>query len=254
VSYFDSIADRYFDLYRADSPGGYALRERKARVLELMRGVKGRVLDVGCGPGVMVEDVLRLGCDFWGVDGSPQMIDQCRRRFRSSDRAHFAVGDARRLLFRDGFFDAVVCVGAIDRIPDYRTALQEMMRVLRPGGTLVVSFPNLLSPYAAWKNFAFYPAVAVLRPLYYTTARRSRPASLPFAFAKLYTRRAATRLLASLGADVQQLAYFHFNPFLPPLDELFPALALRLIRRLERLRAGGLRWLGIGFVARATRR
>jgi len=248
VPYFDSVADAYFDRYREDSIGGHALRERKARVLELLEGVRGRVLDVGCGPGVMVQDLLDRGLEVWGLDAAPGMIEQCRERFGKTSRAHFVLGEATKLSFPDGFFDALISIGVLDRIQSCDLALAEMARVVKRGGTFLVSFPNLLSPYAVWKNFVFYPIVGLLRHAYYGLARRPIPQGPPLSFASLRTRRAAARLMAGHKVQVAEAVYFHFNLFLSPLDDLIRPLAVKVTGRFEGLRFGRMRWLGVGFI------
>lgn len=253
VPYFDAVAPEYFDRYREQSPGGHALRERKARVLELLGNPPGRVLDIGCGPGVLVRDLLDRGLEVWGLDASPAMIAQCRTRFRELPGAHFTVGDASRLHFPDGFFDVVMCIGALDRIHAYAAAVSEMTRVVRQGGIVLISFPNLLSPYASWKNFAFYPVASLLRHTVRMFARRPHPPALPRSLARLQTPWRARVLLAAQAVRVTDVVYFHFNPFLSPLDEVLRGRALQVVDRLERLRFGRLRWFGAGFIVKGRK-
>jgi len=253
-AYFETVAEEYASWYQAQSPGGHALRTRQKRMLELLDQPGGRVLDVGCGPGILTRDLLDLGYEFWGVDASPGMIEQCRKHFGRTDRAHFAVGDAASLAFPDGYFDAAICLGVIDRLQAHESAIREMLRVVKGGGTLLISFPNLLSPYAAWKTSVFYPLVERLRPLYYGLTGRPQRPSLLSSFVKLHTARTATDVVQRYGADVTDVVYFHFNLFLSPLDDLFPRLALRVTERLERLRFGPLKWLGAGFILKGKRR
>src|SRR5207253_1134943 len=111
--------------------GGRARRVRRARVMELFDKPGGRILDVACGPGVLVSSMLDQGCQFWGVDGSRRMIEECHKNFAGCDQAHFTVGTATALPFPDKFFDAVTCLGVIDRVAKYPVALREMIRVLK---------------------------------------------------------------------------------------------------------------------------
>lgn len=255
AGYFEKVAEEYVSWYHARSPGGYALRVRQQRVLELLDQPAGKVLDVGCGPGVLARALLKSGYEFWGVDASPGMIEQCRARFGKNDRAHFALGAATSLPFADAFFDAVLCTGVVDYIQDYDSALKEMGRVTKKNGTLLVSFPNLLSPYTIWKTFVFFPTVALLRPIYYGLVGRPQPPSLPLSsFAKLHTARAAAALMARHGAEVTDIVYYFFNVLPSPLDEFFPRWTLSLIRRMERLRFGKLKWLGVGFILKTKKR
>src|SRR5262249_57939013 len=120
------------------------------------------VLDVACGPGVLVQQMLGQGCEFWGIDGSKRMIEQCYNNFPDGHRTHFAVSDITGLPFPDGFFDAVTCLGIIDRITNYPLAMREMARVLKENGTLIVAVGNLLSPGAFWRSYIYNPLIALL--------------------------------------------------------------------------------------------
>ena len=237
VKFFDERAEDYSREYDDETPGGYALRVRRQRVLMLFDQPGGRVLDVGCGPGVMAQDLVDKGCDFWGLDPSSKMIEIGRRRFPENDHIHFLSGDAMGLGLPDGLFDAVLCMGVIDALPDRRQAVREMLRVLKPGGTLIVTFTNLRSPYAWWKNFVFYPAVSIWHALRArlgdTRLKAARKQRLGGKTRALYTERAARELLRSEGAEVLQTACYYFNVFLSPLDELFPSFALWVTKKLE---------------------
>ena len=252
VRFFDANAGDYLAAYETASLGGYVLRTRRTRVLDLLKGVSGRVLDVGCGPGVMAQEILDAGCEFWGVDGSPRMIAEGRRRFGSFVRAHFAVADAGALPFSDSMFDCALCVGVIDRVPQPEAVIAELGRVLKPGASLVIAFPNLVSPYALWRSHVFYAGIGYARGLQARLWKRRRRLDLCSA-ARLWTSREARRIVERRVGAVLELAYYHFSIFLSPLDELLPAAALETARRLERLKDTRLRWLGAGFLVKATK-
>jgi len=247
IAYFDRVAPEYFQRYREQSPAGYAFRVRKQRVVELFDQYEGRLLDVGCGPGIMAEELIALGFEFWGMDASAKMIKQCRRNFGALRNAHFSTGNVLCMEFPEGFFDVVICMGVIDRISAYDLAIGEMLRVLKKNGVLLISFPNFHSPWAAWRNFIFYPLMTLLRPLYYGLIGRPRPAALT-AFAKMYTAKSASRLMRRYGGEVTNVAYLNFNLLLSPLDEIFPRLAMRITEKLESWHSGKLNWLGSGFI------
>jgi len=92
-----------------------------------------RVLDVGCGTGVITAALAKRGCITVGVDASEPYLDGARR-----DRPHpnvvYELGDARRMRHSGGSFDACVSTLAIDVIPEVDEVAAEMRRITRPGG------------------------------------------------------------------------------------------------------------------------
>lgn len=255
VEFFDRRAVDYDREYHDETPGGYALRIRRQKVLELFDRPGGKVLDVGCGPGVMAQELLARGCCFWGIDPSANMIGIASGRFEGNDRVRFVQGDAGRLAFAEGSFDAVLCMGVIDSVPDRLAAIREMLRVLTPGGTLVLTFANLTSPYAWWKNYVFYPAVKTWQSR--VAARRNR--ALPCGRIRggntraLYTRAHAEGILRSAGASVVQVVPYNFNLFISPLDELLPRVAMRITQRLEEGEWTPPAWLAAGWILKARK-
>ncbi len=90
---FDEKAAGYADGYRGDTPTAHSFNIRMQRVYELLeRGRAGKVLDIGCGPGITVEHLVKQGFEVYGVDISKGMIDECERRFGHLPAAHFSVG------------------------------------------------------------------------------------------------------------------------------------------------------------------
>lgn len=96
------------------------------------------VLDVGCGRGWGVERMAARAKAAVGVDISPPVVEEARQ-LRD---AEFRCEDMRRLSFADGEFDVVVCFEAIERVAEIEAALEELGRVLAPGGVLLLSAVN----------------------------------------------------------------------------------------------------------------
>jgi ubiquinone/menaquinone biosynthesis C-methylase UbiE len=114
--------------------------ERRARnkVLRHLPQQAGlRLLDVAIGDGVYL-DWLPRDWRVVGIDISPAQLAACRRR--AGDRElPLALGEAEQLPFRDHRFDAVLSIGGFNYFNDPEGALREMARVVRPGGTIVIS-------------------------------------------------------------------------------------------------------------------
>lgn len=253
TTYFNSVADNYSQRYHMNSPGGYEARVRKQRVMELLDKSGCRVLDIGGGPGIMVQELNDLGYEFWGVDASPRMIELCHKNFRHTKGVHFSVGNATDLEFSDGFFDLVICMGVIDRIEKYELAIKEMLRVVKKDGNLIITFPNIYSPFATWRAFVFYPTVNLLKSIYYFILRRPQPPTLLSSFVKLHSEKDAVELVKKYDGKATDTVYFNFNLFLSPLDEIFPRLTVWATRRLEQCRFQRLRWLGSSFILKVKK-
>ncbi|MCU0772835.1 MAG: class I SAM-dependent methyltransferase [Verrucomicrobia bacterium] len=99
-----------------------------------------RLLDAGCGTGVSTAWLQRYRPQIFGIDFSNTYIQQARER-----GDFFGVMDITRLAFPNGSFDMVCSADALEHVPQLRKALQEVDRVLKPGGVLVLQVPNLSS-------------------------------------------------------------------------------------------------------------
>jgi len=99
--------------------------------------VQGRVLEVGCGTGLLLERLSARG-QAVGVDLSRGMLGKARERLEGMDGGKLVLADAQRLPFEDGSFDSAVSTFALTAVPDLDAALGEMVRVLRNGGTLAI--------------------------------------------------------------------------------------------------------------------
>jgi demethylmenaquinone methyltransferase/2-methoxy-6-polyprenyl-1,4-benzoquinol methylase len=132
---FDAVARRY-DLTNTVLSFGldHHWRTRTRQCLELSAGQ--RVLDLAAGTAVSTAELARSGATAIGCDFSLGMLQAGRKRGR--DRLPLVAGDALRLPFRDGVFDAVTISFGLRNVADPCRALREMARVTRPGGRLVI--------------------------------------------------------------------------------------------------------------------
>lgn len=100
-----------------------------------------RVLEVGCGQGPLVNHLAGLGASMVGVDISDASLRRAAEGSRElgwHDRVRLLQSDAERLPFSDHAFDAVVSVGVLHHTPDTAAAIEEIRRVLKPGGLAIV--------------------------------------------------------------------------------------------------------------------
>ncbi len=118
-----------------------------------------RVLDMGCGAGRHSFEMYRRGGDVVAFDqdgdelaGVLDLFGAMRRggEVPADAYADIKQGDALEMPFADGEFDRVVASEVLEHIPDDRTAIAELVRVLRPGGTMAVTVPRWLPEKVCW--------------------------------------------------------------------------------------------------------
>jgi SAM-dependent methyltransferase len=120
-----------------DRPGNPLISVEQPVVWALLDDLPvGRALDAACGTGRHAAQLVELGHEVTGVDGSPEMLDLARTRV---PQARFLEGDLHDLPVEDGEFDLAVCALALGHCDDLRTPVAELTRAVRPGGQVVLS-------------------------------------------------------------------------------------------------------------------
>lgn len=135
--------------WRASTLGQITDALEQGLILKLIGPPAGlRILDVGCGDGVLAVEMAGRAEHVTGVDASPEMIAAARRRAeRQGHEVSFEIGRVETLPFEAGTFDAVLAVTILCFVEDAAGALCEMVRVLKPGGRLIV---GELGRYSSW--------------------------------------------------------------------------------------------------------
>lgn len=114
-----------------------------ASVIPYIKGQK--VLEVSFGPGYLMKKYAKK-YDVWGIDYNQKMVNKTRKRLKgmvSSDK--IIQGDVENLPYNDDYFDTIINTMAFTAYPDGEKALHEMLRVLKPGGSLLlldVDYPS----------------------------------------------------------------------------------------------------------------
>ena len=127
---FDKIACSYDRLNRIMSLGLDRRWRRRA-----VRDLHGNVLDVACGTGDMVQELQKRGCLVTGVDLSEEMLTIAKSK---APTATYMIADAEHLPFENDCFDAVTCAFGVRNFVHLEQGLGEMLRVLKPGGRMVI--------------------------------------------------------------------------------------------------------------------
>lgn len=97
-----------------------------------------RVLELACGTGEVTGVLLSLGHEVTAIDFSEAMLAVARKKHAGKPRLRFFLADAENTMEPDGAYDAVVCRHLVWTLTDPRAALADWLRVLKPGGRLLV--------------------------------------------------------------------------------------------------------------------
>ena len=124
-----------YDRYARLLSFGQDPRWRRFLVSRLPVGPEDTVVDVACGTGAVALELVRLtGCSVVGVDQSPEMLAEARRRL-ADHRIEFVQAAAQALPFEDSSFDGLTAAYLLRYLDDLPAGLAELARVLRPGAT-----------------------------------------------------------------------------------------------------------------------
>jgi SAM-dependent methyltransferase len=172
------------------------MREYDLIVRRIRADGPSRILDWGCGFGQVSDLLSRAGLDVTSFDYAPDSSEPAVRPLERYPhlRVHLT-NDPRRLPFNDGAFDAVLSCGVLEHVEDPDASLDEIRRVLEPGGTFYVyKLPNRAS---------YLEAIARRAGLYYHGALEHD---------RLYDRRSARELLVRHGFVVKELRLTNMLP------------------------------------------
>ena len=227
VEHFDKLSTNrgWSQLYAVTDGKSYHFHVRRARVLELLPKKLGRVLDVGCGPGVMVNAVLERGGIFEGRDLSPEMVAESMQKFGDLPNVNFKQGDIENIDLPDASCDQVLAMAVIEYLSSPDKALSEIARVLKPGGIAVITIPkrrhidktmvSIATPFRALARMAGLAAGDLLPRLCLQPDELDQAA-----------KRAG--LIPDGGSQ------YNFTPLPYPLTRLAPDLLMRLNSPFER--------------------
>jgi demethylmenaquinone methyltransferase/2-methoxy-6-polyprenyl-1,4-benzoquinol methylase len=145
-----------YDRYARLLSFGQDPRWRRFLVSRLLVGSDDVVLDVACGTGSVALELLRQkGCSVVGVDQSPEMLAEARRRV-DDERIRFVEASAQELPFENASFDGLTAAYLLRYLDDLPAGLAELARVLRPGATAALFdfyVPPAPLPREAWNLY-----------------------------------------------------------------------------------------------------
>jgi ubiquinone/menaquinone biosynthesis C-methylase UbiE len=265
TEYFESSAAYWRDVYFDDRLMPTIYQDRHNTVLgwiqELALPPRARILEVGCGAGLITSALARSGYLVDALDSTDAMRQMTRNdavRQGVQDRIRLHAADVHALPFRAHTFDLVMAVGVIPWLYSERLAVREMQRVVRPGGYLLVTADNNArldrmldprsSPLTAPLRMAAKPLLRLLG--LWSPASGFQP--------KRHYPREIDHVIGESGFERLKSCTVGFGPFTFLGKALFTdAVGVRLHRWLQRLasRRGAflLRWTGSHYLVLVTK-
>ncbi|WP_045168486.1 class I SAM-dependent methyltransferase [Caldicellulosiruptor morganii] len=133
--YFDMLAEKWDEIV-------WHAPEKLNKIIEKIQlKIGDKVLDVGCGTGVLVEYILKsVGQQgsYLGVDISEKMIEKAKEKYKGIENVDFVCSDATELFFRE-HFDAIICYSVFPHIQDKEMAVKKFSQMLKEGGRLAIA-------------------------------------------------------------------------------------------------------------------
>jgi SAM-dependent methyltransferase len=195
------VGERFPDLYGAVSTRYYADNEQRLFIehfpaLRGLRLLKTDLWDEAKNTRILAWASER-GAHAYGIDISPPIVGQARASFGGGSAAlRGTVADVRDLPFQDASFDLIYSMGTIEHFAETERAVDEIARVLRPGGRAIIGVPNRHDPF--------------LRPLLATLLQAV--GLYGYGYEKSYSRRTLRRMLQHAGLEVVSETAILFIP------------------------------------------
>lgn len=242
-NFYDQETDRYLgDRYSGETCEHLSYLIRKRIVLDYLGDSQGNVLDVGCGPAILTRDLNQMGLRTYSVDLSLEMLKKARSLAGMDHQLFWCNSQIEQLPFSDDSFDNVISIGVLAYATDTSKAVRELVRVLRPGGVLVLQCSNALAPS---------PKITAAKDsvLYGLGIRKRR---WDFDLTK-HSYQSFQAILKLNGLREEDKRSYDFR--LPFMEKFFPRLAVGTMKKLQQSfeSSNNFGWLGEGYVVKARK-
>jgi SAM-dependent methyltransferase len=149
ISHGQYILEHGEEIWNWSSPAGKVRWSRRCGLFSDFIGLNNRhqVLEIGCGTGLFTQELSRTGNKITAIDLCEDLIF-CAKERVTAPNVHFVTGNACKTEFADASFDYIVGSSSLHHL-EVDTALKEFFRILKPGGKILFTEPNMLNPQVA---------------------------------------------------------------------------------------------------------
>ena len=135
------------EIWNWESPAGKLRWARRVRMLTSHLKPGMTVLELGCGTGSFTQELARSGADVVAIDVSPELLEIAKAN-SSASNVRYEIQNAYDLKYAGAIFDSVVGSSVLHHL-EIEAALRQVYRVLKPGGAIYFTEPNMLNPQIA---------------------------------------------------------------------------------------------------------
>ncbi|MEC3974400.1 class I SAM-dependent methyltransferase [Amycolatopsis sp. H20-H5] len=248
----------YAASYQDHGPAARYFHSRLHAVTDaLQHCTGGELIDVGCGPGMFARALSESRPHHFRItalDQSAAMIEEAASRLSKIPDIRLSVGQAETIPFGEASFDVVVAMGVLEYC-DAELALREFARVARPGGLILVTMLNPLSPYRIFEWVLYWPFLRLLGRIERALGRTSGMShGAPKSGIRAIPARTLRRLMNKTGLHVDDIVHYDITALLPPVDKFVHRSTRRWREHPERtVSRGARRCLGSAYLVVAHR-
>ncbi|NIO44342.1 MAG: methyltransferase domain-containing protein [Candidatus Aenigmarchaeota archaeon] len=206
------------------------------KILQKQKNIK-KLLDVGCRDGqftVLLDNIIENDTNLYGLDNEKKAVKLATKRGIKATELDI---ENQRFPYANNYFDCITCLDVIEHVVEKDFVIEEIYRVLKPGGILILSTPNLTS----WINRILFligiePILTRTSTRYYLGIKYSNLSSPPdhinlFSFSSLkkFLRIYNFKIIKIKGTSYFVNRFLFFRPFEKILFRLFPSISDNLI-------------------------
>jgi ubiquinone/menaquinone biosynthesis C-methylase UbiE len=147
------------EVWNWESPAGKERWKRRVKMLTHFILPASKVLELGCGTGYFTKEIIKTGADITAIDISPDLINAAKESIKAPN-VRFIVDNAYSMSFKNNQFDYIIGSSVLHHL-QIGSAVNEIYRVLKSGGKIAFTEPNMMNPQIALqKNIRFLKRLA----------------------------------------------------------------------------------------------
>lgn len=198
------------------------------------------VLDAGCGPAILYDELLKKCGTYHAVDLVDTNLEEIRAK-HATGKIKYVLSDLDHFTWQPGYFDVIICSGSLEYTLDPTANLQRLIGFLKSGGTLIATFPNIKSPYRLWGELVY-------KHLWYLKRKITGEKAFIYRRALLSGRHIEKLCHDAAGIRTVSMMYFGHKMIPQPFDRALGALDYRISQYLNGKRFEWLDWAATEFL------